>query len=280
MDIKLFIVYISPAGSTRRVAEAVRDGFRRQQIDSISVDLGADKDATRIITQIQEAGRQACLFIGSPVYGDSAVPPVIRFIEALPNIEGAMAVPFATWGQACSGIVLWQMGSLLLEKGFKIAGAAKVMAEHSMMWQTADPAGQGHPDQADLAEIDDLVAVLSGRFKSADVPSIALENLDYQPQERAEQMKQKIAEPRKIIPKKVRTQACTQCGVCEAECPAGAIDLDPYPLFDQSCFDCFNCIRLCPEDAIEPAMDMQKIYALIRRRVADINEQPPTQIFF
>ena len=279
MDTKLFIIYSSPAGSTRRVAETVRDGFRRQQIDSISVDLGSEKNASLIIKQIQEAGRRACLFIGSPVYGDVAVPPVIQFIEALPNIEGAMAVPFATWGQACSGVALWQMGSLLLGKKFKIVAAAKVLAVHSLMWQTADPAGQGHPDQADLAEIDDLVTVLSGRFKSADIPTLALETLDYQPQERAEQMKKKITESRQIIPKKVRTEACTQCGVCEEECPAGAININPYPLFDQSCFDCFNCIRLCPEDAIEPAMEMQKIFAYIRRRVADINEQPPTQIF-
>jgi ferredoxin/flavodoxin len=279
MDIKLFIVYSSPAGSTRRVAETIRDGFRRQQMDSESVDLGAEKDASRIIKQIQAAGRRACLFIGSPVYGDVAVPPVIQFIEALPNIAGAMAVPFATWGQACSGVALWQMGRLLLEKGFKILAAAKVMAVHSLMWQTADPAGQGHPDQADLAEIDDLVAVLGSRFKSADISSLALETLDYQPHERADQMKKKIAQSRQITPKKVRTEACTQCGVCEAECPAGAISIDPYPQFDQSCFDCFNCIRLCPEDAIEPAMDMQKIIAYIRQRVSDINEQPPTQIF-
>jgi ferredoxin/flavodoxin len=279
METKLFIVYSSPAGSTRRVAEAVRDGFRRHQIDSRLVDLGAEKGVSRIIAQIQETGRRACLFVGSPVYGDVAVPPVTQFIEALPNIEGAMAAPFATWGQACSGVALWQMASLLLKKGFKIVAAAKVLAVHSLMWQTDDPAGQGHPDQADLAEIDDLVTVLSNRFKSANIPSLALETLDYQPQEQSDQMKKKMAESRRTVPKKVRTESCTQCGVCEAECPAGAIKINPYPQFDQNCFDCFNCIRLCPEDAIEPAVDMDKLIALIRKRVAGINEQPPTQIF-
>ncbi len=34
-------------------------------------------------------------------------------------MDGAIAVPFVTWGQACSGVALWQMGSALKEKGFK-----------------------------------------------------------------------------------------------------------------------------------------------------------------
>ena len=49
-------------------------------------------------------------------------------------MDGALAVPFVTWGQACSGIALWQMAAALKNKGFKIAGAAKVLAEYSILF--------------------------------------------------------------------------------------------------------------------------------------------------
>jgi len=242
-------------------------------------DLGLQRDNSGLLERIHQAGQHACLFIGSPVYRDAAVPPVVDFIASLPKITGATAVPFVTWGQACSGVALWQMAGLLMQKGFKIAAAAKVAAVHSLMWQAADPAGKGHPDQADLDRIKDLVTVLQSRCESAGLAPLELETLDYQPGQRAGQMKQKITAPRRTVPKKVNTEACTRCGVCEAACPAAAISLNPYPGFDQSCFDCFNCVRLCPEAAIEPAVSIQEMAQYIRQRVKTINEQPLTQIF-
>jgi ferredoxin/flavodoxin len=279
MDLKIFVVFSSPAGSTRLVAETIKDAFIQQKVELDLFNLGLQRDTSGLVERIHRAGNRACLFIGSPVYRDAAVPPIVNFIETLPKITGAMAVPFVTWGHACSGVALWQMANLLMKKGFKIVAAAKVVAAHSLMWQAADPAGKGHPDQTDLDRIKDLVVVLQSRFESADIPSLELETLDYQPAQRTEQMKKKIEAPRLLVPKKVNPEACTQCGVCEEACPAAAISLNPYPGFDHSCFDCFNCVRLCPEDAIEPAVSLQEMEQHIRQRVSSINEQPLTQIF-
>lgn len=93
MDTKLFIVFSSPAGSTRRVAETIKRGFSRENADPSLVDLGKVTDVSEIMDRIQKAGQRVCLFIGSPVYRDAAVPPVVNFVEALPKIDGAMAVP-------------------------------------------------------------------------------------------------------------------------------------------------------------------------------------------
>jgi flavorubredoxin len=154
MNIKIFIVFSSPAGSTRRVAEAIKKCIRQQNVEAVMLDLGAGDDGSEVLDSIQAAGKQACLFIGSPVYRDVAVPPIVSFIDSLPSMDAAMAVPFVTWGQACSGVALWQMGRALKKKGFTIVGAAKVLAVHSMMWQASTPAGQGHPDKSDLQEIE------------------------------------------------------------------------------------------------------------------------------
>ena len=276
---KFVIVYCSPAGSTRQVADVFHNSFCKNNTDVVTYDLARENDRSAALDVIKTADQKLCLFIGSPVYRDMAIPPVMKFIDALPQSEGNHAVPFVTWGQACSGMALWQMGDALMKKGFQIAGAAKVVALHSMMWLADDPAGKGRPDKTDESIIEEMAVTLQKRFDSDDIPVLALEALDYQPRKRADEIKNKINAPWYIIPKKVDAAACTQCGICEEECPVDAVILDPFPEFDQNCIDCFNCIRLCPEDAIASSISLDDIAHHIRERVRTINEKPLTQIF-
>ncbi|MEW6606878.1 MAG: DUF362 domain-containing protein [bacterium] len=44
---------------------------------------------------------------------------------------------------------------------------------------------------------------------------------------------------------------CKGCNLCMDQCPAKAIKLKPYPVFDpEKCILCFCCFELCPEGAI------------------------------
>lgn len=279
MEYEIFIVYASPSGSTRRVAESINTTFLQKNVSPMVLDLAqADKQGD-VLAAIKTAGNRACLLIGSPVYRDQAAPPVVNLLEKLPESAGAYAVPFVTWGKACSGLALWQMGDMLQKKGFQIAGAAKVVAEHCLMWRTDNPPGKGHPDESDRKMVAGLVNTIYKRLESKNVTALSIETLNYHPSELSDQMKKKMGGPWMVIPKKVNQETCTQCAVCEEVCPTVAITLDPYPVFGQSCFDCFNCVRLCPEDAIEPAISMDQIEGHIRDRVQTINEQPLTQIF-
>jgi ferredoxin/flavodoxin len=276
---KIIIVYCSPAGSTRQIAEVIEKGFSQRKTKVEMFDLSKNHDRSEASEVIKATDQKVCLCIGSPVYRDVAIPPVMNFINSLSELEGSYAVPFVTWGQACSGMALWQMGDALMKKGFHIVGAAKVVALHSMMWLVDDPAGQGHPDDTDRRKIEALVEKLHSRFDSDDVPVLSLDALDYQPPERAAEIKNKINTPWHIIPKSVDTEACTQCGICEQECPVDAVALTPYPEFDKNCIDCFNCIRLCPENAIASSVSMDQIAEHIRNRVRTITERPLTQMF-
>ena len=276
---RIIIAYCSPAGSTRQVAEVIHNSFIKNTMAVVTMDLAKDSQRSAALDLFKTANQKTCLFIGSPVYRDVAIPPVMDFIENLPAAEGNYAVPFVTWGQACSGVALWQMGGALRDKGFQIAGAAKVVALHSMMWRTDDPAGKGHPDEDDRRRLEEMAATLGARFDADNIPVLSPDILDYQPAERAIEMKNKIKTPWYIIPKNVSTKACTQCGICMEECPVDAVSLDPYPEFDQKCIDCFNCIRLCPEEAIASSISMDDIADHIRQRVRTINESPLTQVF-
>ena len=50
------------------------------------------------------------------------------------------------------------------------------------------------------------------------------------------------------------TEDCTSCGVCEMECPIGAISEgdDIYVIDPDTCTDCGLCVDSCPVGAIVP----------------------------
>jgi flavodoxin len=181
MEYKIFIAYSSPSGSTRQVAESMNKTFSEKNVNPMVLDLAQANKRDDVLDAIKTAGDRACLLIGSPVYRDQAAPPVVNFLENLPESTGAYAVPFVTWGKACSGIALWQMGDMLQKKGFQIAGAAKVVAEHCLMWRTDNPPGKGHPDESDREMVERLVNTICKRLESKNVTALSIETLDYHP---------------------------------------------------------------------------------------------------
>ncbi len=276
---KLFVVFCSPSGSTKHVAEVIADAARALPARVATLDLGREHDWSRILDSIKEAGSNVCIFIGSPVYRDLAVPPVMKFIAALPEDAGGFAVPFVTWGGAASGIALWQMATELQNKGFLLAGAARVLGVHSLMWGSETPLGQGHPNGDDDLAIQDLVRLVGTRLQDRNFTALPLSRLDYHPPERAAEMKNKLTAPPGPTPRTVDEAKCTRCGICADECPAAVIELAPFPQFNAGCFDCFNCIRCCPEAAIQPEVTLAQIDERIRKRAEMMKEKPPTAIW-
>ena len=98
---KVFIVYFSPAGSTRHVAGVVEKQFQALGAEVSSFDLAEfNSDVAMTISQQMEASEgKSCLFIGSPVYVSHAVPLVMKCIAELKENTGAFAVPFCYLGR-------------------------------------------------------------------------------------------------------------------------------------------------------------------------------------
>lgn len=279
MSQQFFITYCSPAGSTRHVARVIENTLESLSVKIHTLDLDYQDSPDAFQKFMVDSGPEDCLFVGSPVYRDLAVPPVMEFLEKLPKVDGCCAVPFVTWGGAFSGIALWQMGQTLEKKGFQLVGGAKILAVHSMMWSHGTPVGQGHPDSEDDKLVRDMTQEIYTRLIQGKLEPLPLERLDYNPQPHTLEAKKKVGQPWLIIPKSVEKDRCTLCGTCEDECPVDAITLDEYPQFANTCFDCFNCIRLCPEEAIIPKVTLDQIHPKILDRVRIFNEQPQSQIF-
>jgi len=278
--VRSIIVYCSPAGSTRRLAQVMETTLNDLHIPCAISDIGTAKGRESAVRAVQEMGKSTCLFVGSPVYANHPVPPITEFLERLPENTGAAAVPFVTWGGASSGVALYDMGSALSAKGLRLMGAAKVMAVHSLMWRAENPVGEGRPDEADDQKIRELTAAVIRKMTDRDHgKDIFPGDLDYQPAEfREELAAASLEKARGHMPQRtVHEDRCTQCGRCVEACPAAAIELSPFPAFNDRCIFCFNCVRECPEDAI--AADMSTSEKMVRARAERFDERPRTRIF-
>ena len=276
---KAFVVYCSPAGTTRHASRTIAAALQAQRIEVIECDLSKKFSETAMITKINRIKNNACLFIGSPVYVSHAIPPVMDFIARLPEKMDMPAVPFVTWGGVSSGIALYEMGQALAAKKMKIIGAAKIMARHALMWQTEDPLGKNRPDESDDVILRNLIAGLLKKLSASGDGAIDLSTLAYYPPDVAEKMKKTTLKKAKSqMPKrKVDEDACTECRECSAVCPTDAISFTPYPEFESNCIFCYNCMRLCPEDAIKA--DFTKMEKRIRDRAEELKEAPDSLIF-
>ena len=276
---KAFIVYSSPAGTTRHVAQVIATVLKDLGCKSEANDLGNRNDRSKLNSQIKDIEDGCCLWVGSPVYAGHAVPPIMDFISKLPVSKGSYAVPFVTWGGVSSGVALHEMGKMLGEKGYTILGAAKILAVHSMIWQFKNPLGEGHPDSEDDAMIKGLVGDANSKLLSDVKKPIPLEDLNYQPEEVQEAMQKVNIEVAKqmLPPRKLDEEACTKCGICEEECPVQAIKCDPYPQFGDACFLCYNCVRLCEEGAIKT--DLSQVESMLKEKAAKNPERPLSQVF-
>jgi ferredoxin/flavodoxin len=273
----VFIVYFSPAGSTRHMARVMEKRFKELGIEPSLFDLAKNSELAQVISeQIRD---DSCLIVGSPVYVSHAAPPIMRFLAELIPVPSAFAVPYVTWGGASSGIALFEMARELQQRGFKVLGAAKVMAVHCLMWQLENPLGEGHPNYEDERMVRKLIDEINRKMQSQSSRGIDLSDLAYQKKEiHAEMEKMSLEVAKAHMPiRQVDEELCNQCEICAEVCPTASVALVPYPVFGENCIYCFSCMRNCPEGAIKASLS--EIWQRIRDRAKFFVERPYTEIF-
>ena len=274
------IVFFSPAGSTRLVAQHIRHCLGAKGQEAHLFDLTAPRQALQ--TFLSAMRKPVCLWIGSPVYCDHAVPLIHDCIAALPGSgSDTCAIPFVTWGGVTSGLALFEMATHLQQQQWTVTAAAKILAVHSSMWQADKPLACGHPNAEDFGQVELLVHRVLATLDRGPFSAFDTKRLDYlSPSLRADATKKSLQIAKAAMrPLSVDDKRCNQCGTCAEVCPVSAIRLTPLPVLDHaSCILCLQCVRTCPQEAFP--FDGPALAARIMAMGANSDEARQSEIFY
>jgi len=255
---KAAIVFFSPYENTRIIAEWFRDIFQEKGIDARTRDLtGLNRNGISE-SEIGFLERMDLLLVGSPVYSWHIASPVEWFVSRLPRVHNKLAVPFVTYGGVNSGSALAELARSLKKHGYLIAGAAKFLGKHSLMFGGKRPLGRNHPGAGEKELAKKLVNRIISESLEEDgfANTIAwqkLENKRALVRMLSSRVNMKSLGP--VMPKiSVHPEKCTKCRVCLEACPVRVISIDPAPRILKGCIYCYNCVRLCPEGVFKASM--------------------------
>ena len=271
------IAHFSLAGTTARVAGWIADALDKAGHEAALLDLAYPERST----DGPSPAEADCLWVLSPVYAMHPAPAVLDFLAGLPEGNGKPAVTLAVYGMVCSGVALPDMGGLLQERGYCLAGAAKVVAEHSMMWPYDSPLGQGRPDDTDrrqvLRLVDGVTGLLAGDGQWQPLPLTAL---DYQSEEiKTTAGERSLKLLREMMPPiTLNPDLCDECGLCAEQCHLANITLDPHPVYGDNCVACQMCVKACPTGALDNPMFLG-LESMLRERSAFFGEPAETRVF-
>jgi ferredoxin len=274
-----YVVYISPAGTTRHAAQVIGGELAALGTSCSIFDLGDAACRSEIAKALAATKQDTCLFIGSPVYASHAVPIIMDFIAGLPTGIACCSVPFVTWGAVTSGLALFEMAHALEAQGYPAAAAVKIVAEHSLLWQSKHPLGHGRPDADDDRMVRDMVKKVVAALDSGAAQYVPAASLNYHSEALQKVMAGLVlSEVRKRLPQiSLKRDVCTLCGDCAAVCPVEAVELCDGPVFKDCCIACYNCVRACSENALQA--DFSSMAAGLEQRVRDFGEQCETKVF-
>lgn len=248
---KVLIVYYSQTGNTQRVAHSIQDGVRSKGHE---VYVSALKNTTYAMLEQYDL-----IGIGSPVWMADP-PPVRRFIEGLPQQNGKHAFVFNTHGTLPALFMPVVVGNLSAA-GFAVVGWADWYGDCSIQVFPSPYYTGGHPDAQDLAEAEAFGARMCQ--KSEDIhagrdevpPTPGPENIPPMQAVAVTNMLCGTRSPHCGLRRDAEKCLYPKCGICEANCPMGYIDLEngKYGMHGDRCGDghgCTYCEMLCPTGAI------------------------------
>ncbi len=220
---KVWAVYFSPTGGTRRYVCAVAQGLSDQY---------EEIDLTDRFMRAQEHAFSAddLMVVGVPVYY-GRIPQMDGGLLKTLRGENTPAVLVVSYGNRAYEDALLEMGDCLVQQGFDTVGAGAFVAPHTF----SERIGKGRPNEEDLRVAAGFAAELKARGAHGKLKL---------PGNRPYREFQTVP----FAPKGGKN--CNDCGTCARICPAGAIEKSDYKKTEKdTCIRCLACVKQCPQKA-------------------------------
>ena len=242
---KIWAVYFSGTGTTRRTVERIAGGIAsRLNLPAESVDFS--RPAVR--QETLRFGEKDLVVFGTPVYAGRVPNVLLPFLRERIVGGGALAVPVVLFGNRNYDDALIELRNILAADGMHPIAAGAFVGEHSFSWVL----GANRPNAEDEALMDEFaarVAELAAGLDAAPVKSVAVRGQEplrpyYTPRDRA-------GNPINILKVKPKTDLsrCGGCGLCADLCPMGSIDPADVSAVRGICIKCCACVKACPTGA-------------------------------
>ena len=242
---KIWAVYFSGTGTTRRTVERIAGGIAsRLNLPAESVDFS--RPAVR--QETLRFGEKDLVVFGTPVYAGRVPNVLLPFLRERIVGGGALAVPVVLFGNRNYDDAFIELRNILAADGMHPIAAGAFVGEHSF----SRVLGADRPNAEDEALMDEFaarVAELAAGLDAAPVKSVAVRGQEplrpyYTPRDRA-------GNPINILKVKPKTDLsrCGGCGLCADLCPMGSIDPADVSAVRGICIKCCACIKGCPTGA-------------------------------
>lgn len=242
---KIWAVYFSGTGTTRRTVERIAGGIAsRLNLPAESVDFS--RPAVR--QETLGFGEKDLVVFGTPVYAGRVPNVLLPFLRERIVGGGALAVPVVLFGNRNYDDALIDLRNILAADGMHPIAAGAFVGEHSF----SRVLGADRPNAEDEALMDEFaarVAELAAGLDAAPVKPAAVRGQEplrpyYTPRDRA-------GNPINILKVKPKTDLsrCGGCGLCADLCPMGSIDPADVSAVRGICIKCCACVKGCPTGA-------------------------------
>lgn len=232
------LVYFSPTGTTKAVAEAIAEGLAVEMREV--VDITTPGGRTKLLT----CSGDDLLILAAPVYMGRIPALATDWLNTI-QADGTPVICVVVYGNRVYDNALLELKDIATAQGCTPVGGGAYIGEHSFASQDK-PVALGRPDKDDLVHARRFGEAVRAKLDSVDAAGDLAELTvpGVYPYEG-------ITELWDVDFIEVSDE-CTQCEVCAKLCPVGAISADDSSDIDvKKCITCCACIKECSQGARE-----------------------------